>query len=104
MKDVIKTRRAAGIALFVSGVVLYFLFTSFHPLLHNHHADGRHHPNCPICNFLLTATFSDIPEIVTVPAISYRVAAFVILLDYHQPYQQLFYDCHSIRGPPINFA
>jgi len=103
MKALIKTGRIAGIALFVSGAVLYFLFTSFHPLLHNHHADGKHHPDCPICNFLLTATISDIPEIVAVPAISYRVA-FVMLFDYHQPYQQLFYDYHSVRGPPVNFA
>lgn len=103
MKIIIRMGRILGIVLFVSGVVLYLLFASFHPLLHNHHADGKHHPDCPACNFLLTAAFSDIPEIVVFPAISYH-AVFVMLPYYHQPYQQLFYYSHSNRGPPVNFV
>jgi len=103
MKGVIKTRRVASISLFMLGAVLYLLFSTCHSLIHNYHADGRHHPDCSICNFLLTASFSDIPEIATVSAVSYH-AAFVTLFDYHQPYQQLFYDYHSTRGPPVNFA
>ncbi|MBU0476943.1 hypothetical protein KKC91_00010 [bacterium] len=113
MKGIIKIGRVASIGLFVIGAILYLFFSTCSPLLHNHsgceysnhccdtHSDSnRHHPDCPACNFLFVAAFFDIPEIVIVPTISYHVA-FGTFFDYQQPYQQLCYDCHSIRGPPI---
>jgi hypothetical protein len=100
MKIILDLRRILATTLFISGVVLYFLFATCHPLLHNHHEDGEHHHNCPACNFLATASNVVVPEVVIVPSILYPVD-FQIFFDSQQSYLQPSYKSNLIRGPPL---
>ena len=99
MKAVVRIERILSTAIFVSGVLLYLAFSIAHPLLHNHQIDGKHHHNCPVCNFLSTASFSTVPEAVIIPII-FQITP-QIFFDYQQSYQQVFHRKHSIRAPPI---
>ena len=103
MKSIIKIGRILSIVIFVSGVALYLLFAIAHPLLHNHPIDGKHHHNCSACNFLIVASFSTMPEVIVVFAIFFQII-YRAFFNYQQPYQQVFYKGHSVRGPPIIFA
>lgn len=100
MKTVYKTKRILSIVVFVSGVVLYLLFFTAHPFLHNHPIDGKHHHNCPACNFEATASFSTIPEGVILPTFSIQTI-YLFLTDYQETYQQPFHKDYFVRGPPI---
>ena len=99
MKRAVKIGRILSIALFVSGMVFYLLFSTAHPLLHNHQADGKHHQNCPSCNFLVVASFATVPYTLV-------VAAFILFIAYlfcrrlQEPYKRLFDKSHFVRGPP----
>lgn len=100
METVYRIKRILSIVVFVSGVVLYLLFSAAHPFLHNHPIDGEHHHNCPACNFVATASFSIIPEGVIFPSISFQVVC-LFLTDYQEAYQESFRKSYSVRGPPI---
>jgi hypothetical protein len=99
MKTILVLRKVLATSVFVSGIVLYLLFATAHPFLHNHHIDGEHHHNCPACNFLTVASFSTVPE-TAIPSVFFQVD-YQPLFDYQQPYQQTFCENHSVRGPPL---
>jgi len=100
MKTTLSLRRIFAISVFISGVVLYLLFDSCYPLLHNHHDDGEHPQNCPACNFLATASFAIAPEVVIVLSILYQ-ADHQIFFDFRQTYKQHFHKSNLTRGPPL---
>ncbi|MDI6890966.1 MAG: hypothetical protein QMC83_08540 [Thermodesulfovibrionales bacterium] len=66
MKIILDLRRILATTLFISGVVLYLLFATCHPLLHNHHDDGEHHHDCSACNFLAIGSNIVIPQAVII--------------------------------------
>ncbi|MBU4251778.1 MAG: hypothetical protein KJ647_02170 [Candidatus Omnitrophica bacterium] len=99
MKRDIRIGRILGIALFVSGVVFYLLLSTAHPLLHNHHADGKHHQNCPSCNFVAVASFATVPYTLVVVAFILFVA-YLLYRRLQQPYRKLFDKSYFVRGPP----
>jgi len=100
MKGIIRVLRILNITIFVSGIVLYLLFASAHPLLHNHPTDSHHHHNCPACSFLAAASFSIVPEAVTIPPVFLQITCHPFF-EYQQPCQKLFPKNHLIRGPPL---
>lgn len=100
MKSIIRIGRILSIVIFVSGVVIYLLFATAHPLLHNHSVDGKHHPNCPSCNFIAVASFATIPNIVIVIAFIFLITC-LLFRSLQQPYKKLFDKSHFVRGPPI---
>ena len=73
MKGIIRAKRSLGITIFASGMVLYLLFATAHPLLHNHSIDNNHHHNCPACNFLAAASFSSVPEAVIALPVYFQI-------------------------------
>lgn len=99
MKRTVKIERILGIALFVSGVVFYLLFSTAHPLFHNHHADGKHHQNCLSCNFLAVASFATVPYTLVV-AVFILFIAYLLCRRLQEPYKRLFDKSHFVRGPP----
>ena len=100
MKNIIRIRQILSITLFVCGVVLYFLFSTAHPFLHNHPIDGKYHQNCPSCNFIAVASFAAIPDIVIVIALIFLVAC-LFSRNLQQPYKRLFDKSRFVRGPPV---
>ena len=102
MKSIVRIGRILGIAVFISGVALYLLFVILHPLLHNHPIDGRHHHNCPVCNFLIVASFANLPEVIIVSAIFLQII-YQGFSNYQQPCTQSFHKSRSSRSPPMLF-
>ncbi len=100
MKTILVSRRVLSTSVFISGLVLYLLFATAHPFLHNHPEDGEHHHNCLACNFLATASFAIAPEVVIVSSISYK-ADHQIFFDFRQTYKQRFHKSNLTRGPPF---
>jgi len=103
MKSIIKIGQILSIIIFISGVTLYLLFAILYPLLHNHPIDGKHHPNCPACNFLIIASFANIPEVIIVSAIFLQII-YQVFFNYQQPYTQSVHKSHSSRSPPMMSA
>ncbi|OIO34636.1 MAG: hypothetical protein AUJ70_00650 [Candidatus Omnitrophica bacterium CG1_02_40_15] len=99
MKKNIRIARILGIVLFVSAVALYVLFSTAHPLLHNHHADGEHHQDCPSCNFVIVASFATVPYTLVVVAFILFIA-YLLFCRFQQPYKKLFDKSCFVRGPP----
>jgi len=99
MKRAVKIGRILSVILFISGAAFYVLFSTVHPLLHNHYADGKHHQNCPSCSFSTVASFATLPYILA-------VVAFILFITYlicrrlQQPYKKLFDKSCFVRGPP----
>ncbi|MBE0425883.1 MAG: hypothetical protein IBX72_04450 [Nitrospirae bacterium] len=100
MKTILVLRKVLATSVFVSGVVLYLLFATAHPLLHNHPEDGEHHHDCSACNFLATASFAIAPDVVIVSSILYQ-ADHQIFFDFRQTYKQRFHESNLTRGPPL---
>lgn len=99
MKRNIRIGRILSIVLFVSGIVFYLLLSTAHPLLHNHHADGKHHQDCPSCNFIAVASFATVPYTLVVVAFILFVA-YLLCRRLQEPYKKLFDKSHFVRGPP----
>ena len=94
------TGRILSITLFVCGVAFYLLFSTAHPLLHNHPIDGKHHPNCPSCNFIVVALFATIPDVIIVIAFIFLITC-LLFRSLQQFYKKLFDKSHFVRGPPV---
>lgn len=99
MRSIIRIGQLLSIAIFVSGVALYLLFAIAHPLLHNHHIDGKHHPNCSACNFLATASLCIASGAAIIVAIFLQVI-YKLPGDYQEPHQKPLCKTLSIRAPP----
>ena len=99
MKRNIRIGRILGIVLFVSGVAIYLLFAVAHPLLHNHPVDGKYHPNCPACNFLLAASSAAVPDAIIIVVFIFFITC-LFFRSSQRPYRRLFDKSNFVRGPP----
>jgi len=102
MKKDIRIGRILSIVLFASGVVLYLLFSTAHPLLHNHRSDNEHHQDCPSCSFIAVASFAIVPYTLVVVAFILFVA-YLLCRRLQEPYKKLFDKSCFVRGPPPVF-
>ena len=103
MKGIAKIGRILGIAVFISSIVLYLLFAATHPLFHNHPIDNKYHHNCPACNFLIIASFSNVPEVIIVFSI-FLQKIYWVFINYQRFYTQSFYKNCFPRSPPMLFG
>lgn len=100
MQRAIKIGRILSIVLFVSGAVFYLLFSIAHPLLHNHHVDGRDHHDCLACSFIAVASSVMVPYALVILIVILTVF-YLLFYRFQQPYKKLFDKSRFVRGPPI---
>jgi hypothetical protein len=96
---IIRFKKILGVTLFTSAIAFYLLLQSFHFLLHNHHVDGEHHHDCPVCVFLATASLVDIPDVAISPDVFSKIT-YQICVAFNNTFQQNFCQNNAIRGPP----
>jgi len=100
MKRIVKIGRTLSIVLFVSGVLFYLLFSFAHPLLHNHHVDGKDHHDCSACNFVAIASFATVPYMLVI-LVFILFVSYLLSRGFQQDYKKLFDKSRFVRGPPI---
>lgn len=91
--------KTCRVIFLLAGALLYLLLSIFHPLIHDHPLDGRHHSTCLACKFLAVASVF-ILLLAAVGSILFVRLIYQLLPDYLEFCGKPSHEKLSIRGPP----